>query len=119
MFLALGYKLQVKEIMECIGIVNGGLFGIMSIFFFLRYGSFIELKNVYGQLQNFILKLRYDKTEYEIEAYLNHNLENQYAIEKEIEQINLQLKEIESHKELVNQVTYITAEAEGVALQEL
>lgn len=94
LFLIIGYRWQVKDVLECMTISNATLFSLVYLYFFLRFGKFVEIKNVYSELQSFILKLRYDKTEEAIEAYLTHNLESREIIVKEIAEIEVQLKQI-------------------------
>lgn len=95
LFLILGYHLALKDILECVVIVNPAFFTLIYIYFFLRYGKFIEIKNAYSDLQTYILAIRYGKTEEQIEAYLTYSLENRDALQKEIIMLEERLKRLE------------------------
>lgn len=95
------YHTNLKDIVECSGIVTAATLGIVNIFFFLRFGKFVEIKNAYHELQLYIMKLRYDKTEEEIHAYLTAQLEDKAALEKEIVQLEFEIKQIEERKALI------------------
>lgn len=98
MFFVLGYKVEIKEILECIALVNASIAIITSAILFLRYGEIEGIKSAYHKLQAYILKLRYDKTEEQIDAYLTSQLEDKEAISKEIQEIEHQLKQLEKSK---------------------
>jgi hypothetical protein len=98
LFFVLGYHLELKSVLECIAIVNPAIFTIVYIIFFLRYGKFVEIKTAYSELQIFILKLRYDKTEDQLETYLTMQIESKEIILKEIAEIELEITAMEESK---------------------
>jgi len=91
----------VQDTLRCITAVNGSLFLLVGAGYFLKNGSFVNLKDVYHHIQTMILEKLYKKDEETIEAVLTTNLESRESICKEIEEIEAKIK---SNEEKINQV---------------
>lgn len=88
-------KSKLPEILGSITDFNAILLLIIAVFVFLRYGSFLELKNMYDAVQNSVLHLVFNKRIEAIDTLLHSNLASRDSILREIEETENAIKENE------------------------
>lgn len=108
----LSYYLTESTLPEILGSItdfNAILLLIIAVFVFLRYGSFLELKNMYDAVQNSVLHWFFNKKMEAIDTLLQSNLANRNSILREIEETENAIKEnedllysTEKHSGLIN-----------------
>lgn len=82
----------LPEMLGAITDFNAILLLITTLFVFLRYGSFLELKSMYDAVQNSVLHWVFNKKIETIDALLQSNLASRDSILKEIEETETAIK---------------------------
>ncbi len=91
-------SISLKEMLECISTLNSALLFTISIFFFLRYGNFFEMKVTYRSLQIYVIAICIGKKQQTIEAVMRIHIVSIEEINREIIATQEHLIELESTK---------------------